>query len=192
MKQKKYAKKEKIYPAYVSEHNSNREKQVILLSIPNREKQEANSEGQRWHYLAVNKLSALLREIISKIMVIFIVCIVFIPLEQKANVNHTKKYVKIKIFIIMSSRDTKMIEFDQYQKSDKVPFTIYEHLEYIKEKIDGCKNNPEYSSTTKASKHIPSGSSMSTVSTFKSIESKHDVYRGKNCIKKFMNRNNYF
>ena len=47
MKQKKYAKKEKIYPAYVSEHNSNREKQVILLSIPNREKQEANSEGQR-------------------------------------------------------------------------------------------------------------------------------------------------
>ena len=42
---KKY-KKEKIYPAYVSEHNSNREKQVILWSIPNREKQEANSEGQ--------------------------------------------------------------------------------------------------------------------------------------------------
>ena len=92
----------------------------------------------------------------------------------------------------MSSRDTKIIEFNQYQKSDKVPFTIYEHLEYIKEKIDGCKNNPEYSSTTKASKHIPSGSSMSTVSTFKSIESKHDVYRGKNCIEKFMNRNNYF
>ena len=33
-----YAKKEKIYPAYVSKHNSNHEKQVILLMIPNREK----------------------------------------------------------------------------------------------------------------------------------------------------------
>ena len=28
-----YAKKEKIYPAYVSKHNSNHEKQVILLMI---------------------------------------------------------------------------------------------------------------------------------------------------------------
>ena len=52
-----YAKKEKIYPAYVSKHNSNREKQVILLMIPNEEK---------WHYLAAKKLSELLRGITSK------------------------------------------------------------------------------------------------------------------------------
>ena len=39
-----YAKKEKIYPAYVSKHNSNRKKQVIPLMIPN---------GEGWHYLAV-------------------------------------------------------------------------------------------------------------------------------------------
>ena len=32
-----YTKKEKIYPAYVSKHNSNREKQVILSTIPNGE-----------------------------------------------------------------------------------------------------------------------------------------------------------
>ena len=36
----KHAKKEKIYPAYVSKHNSKRE---------------------RWHYIAVKKLSTLLR-----------------------------------------------------------------------------------------------------------------------------------
>ena len=36
---------------------SNREKQVILLMIPN---------GEGWHYLAVKKLSALLRGITSK------------------------------------------------------------------------------------------------------------------------------
>ena len=32
-----YAKEEKIYPAYVSKHNSNHKKQVIILMIPNRE-----------------------------------------------------------------------------------------------------------------------------------------------------------
>ena len=32
-----YAKEEKIYSAYVSKHNSNREKQVIFLMIPNEE-----------------------------------------------------------------------------------------------------------------------------------------------------------
>ena len=32
-----YAKKEKIYPAYVSKHNPNWEKQVILFMIPNGE-----------------------------------------------------------------------------------------------------------------------------------------------------------
>ena len=37
----------------------------------------------------------------------------------------------------------------------------------------------------KVSGHIPSGVSMSTISSFKSIESKDDVYRGKDCMKKF-------
>ena len=41
-----YAKKEKIYPAYVSKHNSNREKQVILLMIPNGGKHKAKSKGR--------------------------------------------------------------------------------------------------------------------------------------------------
>ena len=53
-----YAKKEKIYRAYVSKNSSNREKQVIISMIPNGEKQ--------WHYLEVKKLSALLRGITPK------------------------------------------------------------------------------------------------------------------------------
>ena len=52
-----YAKKEKVYPAYVSKYNSNCEKQVILLMISN---------GEKWHYLAVKEISALLRGITSK------------------------------------------------------------------------------------------------------------------------------
>ena len=42
---------------YISKHDSNREKQVIILMIPT---------GERWHYLAVKMLSGLLGGITSK------------------------------------------------------------------------------------------------------------------------------
>ena len=85
----------------------------------------------------------------------------------------------------MRSEDYKILQFNQNQKSDKIPFIIYADLECIIEKIDGCKNNPENPSTTNVSEHIQSGFSMSTISSFRSIENKHDVYRSKDCMKKF-------
>ena len=54
----------------------------------------------------------------------------------------------------MPSQDTKILEFGQYQKSDTAPFLIYADLECVTEKIDGCKNNPENSSTTNTREHI--------------------------------------
>ena len=85
----------------------------------------------------------------------------------------------------MLSGGTKILEFNQYQKSDKEPFIIYADLECLIEKIDEYKNNPENSSTTNVSGNIPSGFPKSKISSFKSIENKHDVYRGKDCMKKF-------
>ena len=80
------------------------------------------------------------------------------------------EYVKIGVCnIIMPSEDTKILEFNQYQKSDKAPFIVYADLECKIEKMDGCKNNPENSYTTKVSVHISSGFSMSTISSFRSI-----------------------
>ena len=79
----------------------------------------------------------------------------------------------------MPSEDTTMLEFNQYKKSDKAPFNIYSDLECLTEKIDGCKNNTENSVTTKAGEQIPSGFSISIILSFKSIENKHDIYRGK-------------
>ena len=67
----------------------------------------------------------------------------------------------------MSSEDTKILEFNQYKKSDKALFIIYAVLKCLIEKIDGCKNNPENSFTTKVGKHIPSGFSVSSISSFK-------------------------
>ena len=43
-----YIKGKEIYPRYISKHNSTRENQIILLMIPNEEKEwrEAKPEGR--------------------------------------------------------------------------------------------------------------------------------------------------
>ena len=41
----------------------------------------------------------------------------------------------------MPPEDTKILEFNQYQKSDNAPFIISADLECTIEKIDECKNN---------------------------------------------------
>ena len=64
-------------------------------------------------------------------MVIFIISIVFILLQQKINVNLIKKLAKIKTFVIivMLSKGTKLLKFNEYKKSDRAPFIIYADLE---------------------------------------------------------------
>ena len=106
--------------------------------------------------------------------------------RTKSKLESHKKSCESKDFcnVIKPSAETKIFKFNQYIKSDKAPFIIYADIEFIIEKIDECKNNPENSSTTKVSEHIPSGFSMSTISSFRNIENKHDAYRGKDCMKK--------
>ena len=60
-------------------------------------------------------------------------------------------------------------------KIGKAPFIIYADLECSIEKIDGCKNNPENSSTSKKGKHVPSVFSMSLILSLESIKNKHDI-----------------
>ena len=72
-----------------------------------------------------------------------------------------------------------MLEFN------KGPYFINEDLECLIENIDLCKNNPENSSTTKVDECITPSFSMSTIWSFKRIENKYDVYRGKDCTKQF-------
>ena len=67
-------------------------------------------------------------------MVIFTVWIAFILSQQKILQSH-KRVCENKDFcnIIMPPEDTKILEFNQYQKSDKPPFIIYGDLECIAE-----------------------------------------------------------
>ena len=115
------------------------------------------------------KLSALLRGTSSKHDVDFYCVICLYSFRTKRKLELHKK-------VGMSSEDTKILEFYQYRKSDKTPFIIFVDLESLIKKIYGCKNNPEKSSTTKVSEHIPLGfPSMSTILSFKGKENKHVV-----------------
>ena len=87
--------------------------------------------------------------------------------------------------IVMPSEKDNILEFNQYMKSDKMPYIIYADIESLIRKTDGCTNNPEKSSTTKIGEHIPCGYSMSTIWGFDHIKDKHTLCRVKNCMKKF-------
>ena len=117
-----------------------------------------NGEKQ-WHYLAVKKLSALLRGKTSKHHgeFYFLYCLPSLATEKKLESHEILYENKDFCKVIMPFEDTKILEFSQYQKFNKAPFIIFGDLKSIVEKIHGCKNNPENSSTTKASEHIPSG-----------------------------------
>ena len=62
----------------------------------------------------------------------------------------------------MFFESNKILEFNQYQKSEKALFIIYADLECLMERIYVCKNNPENSSMTKV-QHVTTSFSMSTI-----------------------------
>ena len=137
--------------------------------------------------MAVKELLALLRRITSKYHSDFycLNCLHSFAVENKRESHQKVRKNKDFCNVIIPFEDTKILEFNQYQKSGKALFVIYADLECLIEKIDGYKNNPDNSYTTKVGEHIPSDFSMSTISSFKSIENRNDVYRGKDCTKKF-------
>ena len=83
--------------------------------------------------------------------------------------------------------DNKILEFNQYQKSDRVPFAIYSDLECIIQKIGAPKIifNSKLSST-KVNEHIRLGFSVSEISSFRSINNKHDIYGAQDFYKRFL------
>ena len=101
---------------------------------------------------------------------------------------HIKKICKNNEYcnIDMPSPNNNLIKYNQGEKSLKLPFVIYAHLEFIlKKKIDTCQNNPDLSSTTKINQHIPSGYSIYTSCVFDKYNNKLSYYRGEDCMRRF-------
>ena len=97
--------------------------------------------------------------------------------RTKNKLESPKKVCENKDFrgVVMYSKDSKILEFNQYRKSGKTPSIIYADVESFIKRIDVCKNNFGKSSTKKVGEHIPCGYSMSTIWKFDGIENKHDV-----------------
>ena len=103
------------------------------------------------------ELSTLLKAINSKHCGHFYCLNCFHPFRTNNKLESHKRVCENKDFcnITMPSDSTKILELNQYQKSDKEPYIFYTDLECIIEKIDGCKNNPENLSTIKVIEHVP-------------------------------------
>ena len=82
----------------------------------------------------------------------------------------------------MPSKDTKILEFNEYWKSDNTPPIIYADLKSLIKTLNWFKNNFVKPSPAKAGGRTYS---ISMIKTFDGIENKHDVFRGKDCKKKF-------
>ena len=99
------------------------------------------------------KLSALLRGITPKRIHYLNYLHSF---RTKPKLELHKKVCENKDFCnsVITFGDTKILEFYQFAKTDKAPFVIFADLECLIEKIDGCKNVPENSCTTKNNNHL--------------------------------------
>ena len=145
------------------------------------------TDGEKWHYLAVKKVSSLLKGITSKDNGDFYCLNYFNPystkekLKQHRNVceNHDYCYVE------MPEKDNKILKYNYGEKSMKVPFIIYADIESLLEKMNTFHNNPEKSSTTKINKHTASGYSLFTHCSFDTTKNKLDYHRDKDCMENF-------
>ena len=146
-----------------------------------------NEEKERWHYLAVKKLSALLHGVNPKHKGDFYCLNCFQSFRTENKLKSNEKVCKNKDFcgIVMPSKKDNALVFNRYMKSDKMPYISFADIESFIKKLDGYANNLENSSTTKIGENIACGYSISTIWAFDHIENTHTLYRRKYCMKKF-------
>ena len=130
---------ETIRNAYKSKYNLTRENQVILFII---------GDGEKWHYLTVRSLSALLKGITSKhkgdsyCLNCFHSYLSKESLEKHMKVCEDKDYCYIEM-----PKKGEALEYHPGVKSMKPPCIIVADIESLLRKIDTCANYPGKSST---------------------------------------------
>ena len=93
---------------------------------------------RRWLYLAVKNLSALLHKITSKNKGVFYCLNCLHSFKTKNKLKSHEKVCKLKIFVELEK--STILEFNQYMKSDKMPYIIYADIESLIKRKDGCAN----------------------------------------------------
>ena len=112
------------------------------------------ADGEKQHYLAVKKLSALLRRITSKHVGYFycLNCFHSCSTEKKL-----KKHEKVcndhdYCYAEMPNEGNKILKYKHGENSMKASFIIHADLECLLEKSSTCHSNPEKSYTEKKNK----------------------------------------
>ena len=141
------------------------------------------TDGEKGNYLAVKKLSALLKGITSSHKVDFYCLNCF---HSHNTANKLKKHKNVCrnddcCYVEMPKEDNKVLKHNQGEKSMKVAYTTCADLEYL----STCYNNPKKSSTTKINKHAASGYSLLTYCSSNTRKNKLDCYSGKDCMERF-------
>ena len=146
-------------------------------------------DGERWHYLAVRSLSALLRGISSSNNGDFYCLNCF---HSYRTLNKLNKYERVcnshdYCPIDMPEEGKNILKYSPGDKSLKAPFIIYADLECLLKKKQSRQNNSENSYTQRKAKHKPSGYSLSLICSFDDTKNRRKFYRRKDCIEKFCN-----
>ena len=103
------------------------------------------TDGEKWCYLSVKSLSALLRGITSKHDGDFycLNCFQTFTSEDKLkkhkSVCENHDYCRAK----MPKENNKILKYNQGEKSLRKPFVIYGDLQSLLEKMSICHNNPK-------------------------------------------------
>ena len=94
------------------------------------------SQEEVQDYITVKKLSALLRGITSEHDGNFYCLNCLHSFRTKDKLESHKKVYGNNVFcsVVMPFKDTTIVEFNQYKKSDKTPFIIYADLESVRQK----------------------------------------------------------
>ena len=112
---------------HTSQNNLKRENQVILLMI---------TDGERWHYLAVKKLSTLLKGITSKHNGDFycLNCFNTYNIKEKLKKHRNTCENHDYCYVEMPEKDNKILKYNHGEKPMKVPFIIYTDIESLLKK----------------------------------------------------------
>ena len=148
-----------------------------------------SDDGEKWRYLCVKKLSALLRRISSNHNGDVYCMNCFKPFRTKSKLEIHKKMCENQdyCYVQMPKNENKILEYKHSQKSKRASFVIYSDLECLLQKTND-ENNNQNKATIKINNHIPCGYSVYTQCSFDNTKNKLDHYRGDDCMRKFADR----
>ena len=162
--------KKEISHAYISKYNHKCKNQVIFLMI--------SDDGEKWHYLAVRSLSALLRGIASSNNGDFYCLNCF---HSYRTLTKLKKHERVCYNhdccdVDMPEEGRNILKYSTGDKFLKAPFIIYADLECLLRKDQFCQNNPKNSDTQRKAKHKPSDHSLSLNFSFDERKNRRKFY----------------